>query len=424
MNITVTHLSHADIWTSKRAKTEDEKEQRRIERVLRNRQAAQSSRERKRQEVEKLEGEKSAIERQNESLKERLMAVEHEKFLLAQKVAKMAAQMKIFRKESGAPSPEPTSPVLEQFDHQKIKQELDNEYSLVPTPELSYSGASFASPSTMTYSPSQSPPTAGLGLDDSSLTTSPDMTQHPAAMLCDLQCQSGEASCQASSNQPMTPATPPTTAIPLYSAQMVSLILISAVYSQLIVPLETIFISLKMGSPLAIPSTTMSTARTTSPSAAMVLHLIRWLISTPATLTPTPTTTTPQITLTISKPTTKATTTLMAACSRTPILRSQMLRRLLLSSPSLARPLRAATGRTLRLKTSKLRGSRDGVPRNGRHRGLARSGSVKAGLSDRSGVRQRQQPRQGGASRNASLIGKAHVKVMQRKAMELYAKSR
>lgn len=39
----------------KRAKTEDEKEQRRVERVLRNRRAAQSSRERKRQEVEQLE---------------------------------------------------------------------------------------------------------------------------------------------------------------------------------------------------------------------------------------------------------------------------------------------------------------------------------------------------------------------------------
>ncbi|KAB8295817.1 hypothetical protein EYC80_008639 [Monilinia laxa] len=47
----------------KRAKTEDEKEQRRVERVLRNRRAAQSSRERKRQEVEALEAEKRQIER-------------------------------------------------------------------------------------------------------------------------------------------------------------------------------------------------------------------------------------------------------------------------------------------------------------------------------------------------------------------------
>ena len=49
-------------YTRKRAKTEDEKEQRRVERVLRNRRAAQSSRERKRQEVEALEQRNAALE--------------------------------------------------------------------------------------------------------------------------------------------------------------------------------------------------------------------------------------------------------------------------------------------------------------------------------------------------------------------------
>ncbi|APA11398.1 hypothetical protein sscle_07g061680 [Sclerotinia sclerotiorum 1980 UF-70] len=52
----------------KRAKTEDEKEQRRVERVLRNRRAAQTSRERKRQEVEALEAQKQQIERRNRDL--------------------------------------------------------------------------------------------------------------------------------------------------------------------------------------------------------------------------------------------------------------------------------------------------------------------------------------------------------------------
>jgi transcriptional activator HAC1 len=46
----------------KRAKTEDEKEQRRVERVLRNRRAAQSSRERKRLEVEGLEQRNKELE--------------------------------------------------------------------------------------------------------------------------------------------------------------------------------------------------------------------------------------------------------------------------------------------------------------------------------------------------------------------------
>ena len=320
------------------------------------------------------------------------MAVEHEKFLLAQKVAKMAAQMKVFKQGSGASTPDPSSPTLEQFDHQKIKQELDNEYSFMPTPELSYGkpGSSFASPSTMTYSLSASPPNLGLGLDDDdSLTTSPDMTQHPAAMLCDLQCQSAGA-CQASPTQPTTAPTP-TTVTPSSTAPLAYLMLISAVYSQLMLPLETIFTSLKTGSPLplALPSSTnpTTTTTTTPSSAAMILLLVRWLISTPATLTPTPTNST-----TASKPTstTKATAISQATCSRTPVLRPRMLRRLLLSSPSLARPLsRAATGRTLRLKASMLSGLGDGAPRTGTL-WVARSGREgKAGLSHkRSGVRQ------------------------------------
>lgn len=68
----------------KRAKTEDEKEQRRVERVLRNRRAAQSSRERKRLEVEALEAEKRAIERKNSDLVMRLADIEAKYRLLEQ----------------------------------------------------------------------------------------------------------------------------------------------------------------------------------------------------------------------------------------------------------------------------------------------------------------------------------------------------
>jgi len=241
------HQPQADIDIRKRAKTEDEKEQRRIERVLRNRQAAQSSRERKRQEVEKLEGEKSTIEQQNELLKERLMATEHEKFLLTQKVAKMAAQMKGF-KQGSSTSSAVASPSMEPvFDHQKIKQELEDNIFNLPTPQASFGAptvSSYSSPSSMTYSPSQSPPNVGLGLDDDSLTTSPDMTQHPAEMLCDLQCQSVEAACQASSTRSTTPPTQSSTA-----KILASMMLISGVYSQLMIPLvQTIFISSKMAS--------------------------------------------------------------------------------------------------------------------------------------------------------------------------------
>ncbi|KAI4093685.1 MAG: hypothetical protein LQ348_000081 [Seirophora lacunosa] len=179
----------------KRAKTEDEKEQRRIERVLRNRQAAQSSRERKRQEVEKLEGEKSAIETQNDMLKERLMAVEHEKFKLEQQLSQLTAENAALRSGSSPPRASLTPPsdfAADLLDNQKaIKQEIEDSLFALRTP-ISLPSDSFSpSPSASTDSRSPSPTSLDLGFH--ALTTSPDMTQHPAAMLCDLQCQSRAA---------------------------------------------------------------------------------------------------------------------------------------------------------------------------------------------------------------------------------------
>ncbi|EPS38371.1 hypothetical protein H072_7878 [Dactylellina haptotyla CBS 200.50] len=62
----------------KRAKTEAEKEQRRIERVLRNRAAAHSSRERKRAEQEALEKRKKEIEVENQEMKSRIATLDQE----------------------------------------------------------------------------------------------------------------------------------------------------------------------------------------------------------------------------------------------------------------------------------------------------------------------------------------------------------
>ncbi|KAL9030324.1 MAG: hypothetical protein Q9180_006919 [Flavoplaca navasiana] len=172
----------------KRAKTEDEKEQRRIERVLRNRQAAQSSRERKRQEVEKLEGEKHSIEEQNDMLRQRLLAAEHEKFKLQQQNNRLAAELSALRRGSTstgsslAPSPDFA---MDHFTHsQAIKKELDDSFYLrtpISLPSDSFSPSPSAS--IESRSPSPSSPDLGFHL----LTASPDMTQHPAAMLCDLQ---------------------------------------------------------------------------------------------------------------------------------------------------------------------------------------------------------------------------------------------
>ena len=354
----------------KRAKTEDEKEQRRIERVLRNRQAAQSSRERKRQEVEKLEGEKQSIEQQNAALKQQLMTVEHEKWLLRQQVAKMTAQMEAIKR--GSSTPDVSTPPLEPDHEQIIKKEFDDYQFALPTPRSSLraSSTSFSSPSTATYSGSSTPATISLGLD--ALTASPDMTQHPAAMLCDLQCQSLEV-CHVSTRPTIRHAA----AIQLYTANLLCLTLISQVYLQLMRPLKMIFTSLRTGSPLL---TDMMT------SMPMALPLIQWLISTPANLLPHPppiqptrtTATTTTIPTTTTSPTT-ATSTLPTTPSQTPILRLRMLQRLLLSSPSLARPLRAATGQASRLKTDSTTSGRSGISRS-RLQSIVRRYSENAGL--------------------------------------------
>ncbi|KAK5999107.1 Transcriptional activator hac1 [Cladobotryum mycophilum] len=71
----------------KRAKTEDEKEQRRVERVLRNRRAAQSSRERKRLEVE-------ALEKRNKELENLLINAQKTNLMLVEELNR-------FRRSSG-----------------------------------------------------------------------------------------------------------------------------------------------------------------------------------------------------------------------------------------------------------------------------------------------------------------------------------
>lgn len=340
--------------TRKRAKTEDEKEQRRIERVLRNRQAAQSSRERKRQEVEKLEGEKFAIEQQNQLLKERLLAVEHEKFKLAQQVAKMAAEMSVFKSQNGSRgsiahtvtascAPSPSVDLLHQ---QAIKQELDDYPFALPTPQPSVdtSTSSFSTPSSSTYSRSPSPSRLGLDLD--ALATSLDLTQHPAAMLCGLQCQSEEVSLASTLPMSLDKARRIQQVISFH----LCLTLISAIYLHLLHPLSQIFISLRTGSPL--PS------KITPKTTPMLFLLIRWLILTPANLTPTifarPTPSTiMNVTTKTIKLSTNHLTSLRPSAVRPPIFRLRLLRRLLLCSPALARPLKGATDRAMRPKTSR-----------------------------------------------------------------------
>ena len=174
-----------------------------------------------------------------------------------------------------------------------------------------------------------------------SLKASPDLTQHPAAMLCpDLQCQSAEAS------RAWTAARQP---LPLPLAALFSRAIFLSLASTLITatslcrrPLTQIAMSLKAGFSLR-------------PSPALLTTIV-WLVTTPSpsrrrrTLTLTTSSTTKTITLPTSA------TGVASRSSRRPsqtlTLRHKLLRKILTCSPMLARPLSDATMAALRLVRS------------------------------------------------------------------------
>ena len=296
-----------------------------------------------------------SIEHQNQRLKERIMAAEHEKFKLAQQLARMAAEMAVLQGKppkngsvasntvanSRAPSPNVEAELLHQ---QAIKQEIDEYSSFLPSPQITIDPrSSFSSESpSPEYSRSSSP--SHLDFDD--ITTSPDMTQHPAAMLCGLQCQSGAAWLPSipiqDEVQRQLPNPQQTNMLFTIITHLLCLTLSSAVSSTLLRPLYLIFNSLQTGSPLPIETTSGEIAT------PMLLHLIQWLILTPANLTATD----PSTQISTTTASTQPTTTLTISSRQRPTFRISLLRRLLACSPALARPLKGATGRALQMKTS------------------------------------------------------------------------
>ena len=188
----------------KRAKTDDEKEQRRIERIKRNRAAAHNSRERKRQEAENL----------------------------AVLLARANAELEAYRRLHG---PLPADTVLREVqictDNGYVeftqaacasnRADTPNSDYATPAPSLAYSrgsidaAASPASPAdtvisnypTIKIEPSDLPttisPPAFEALDPKSGSLSHlDATQHSAAMLCDLQCPSSQRRSRMSTPTP------------------------------------------------------------------------------------------------------------------------------------------------------------------------------------------------------------------------------
>ena len=305
----------ANPLTRKRAKTEDEKEQRRVERVLRNRRAAQSSRERKRQEVEALEAEKRAIERRNQDLEMRLADMEAKNIMLQRELEQFTGNMTVFRGNSAASSPAQTEQFRQAPSPVTFSRDLFSSQDQEKRPSISQQSMVDSQPSRTVNPASLSPEMRPVVESNAS---SSDMTQHPAAMLCDLQCQSEEQRPWASS----------TSAISHILATMLFINFTSTLLS----PLSQIVNSLRTGSSL-------------SPTNS-ILTSILWLVTTTTSLSN-------------STSTNSSTTTNTTSPRPKFSLRIRLLNRLLASSPLLARPLMDATLAAMRSLQSEQQPTRD-----------------------------------------------------------------
>lgn len=286
-------------------------------------------------------------------LKQRLLAVEHEKFALRQQLAKMAAALQRVGASSrsvslGPGHSAPPSPTLtaELLQHDRaIKQELEEFSFSMPSPQNTLDPRS--SFSSVASSRAHTP----IPVEFNGAVSSPDMTQHPAAMLCGLQCQSGAVSRPLSNpGSPPDKALPPsrasppphrpTLAPPPLTRLHLFLAVHSAVCSTLLQPLSQLLTSLKTGSPLTAPR-----------MSPMLFHSIRWWISTPTNpLKSTLATRVASLPLTTTiSATTKTNTTSRPPLPAT-VFRISLLRCLLACSPALARPLEDATGPALQMK--------------------------------------------------------------------------
>jgi len=160
----------------KRAKTDDEKEQRRIERIKRNRAAAHNSRERKRVEAEHLA-------KENEQLRAVLDRLQHS---LAHKEAQLAKCKELL--PNGLPE-------VTIDDSAYESQSPSPSYTIDPRASLATDSTPATSPADSAYIKMEEPTTLTMPPPAHPEAHAPaphnlDSTQHSAAMLCDLQCQS------------------------------------------------------------------------------------------------------------------------------------------------------------------------------------------------------------------------------------------
>ncbi|OAA61900.1 bzip transcription factor [Niveomyces insectorum RCEF 264] len=388
----------------KRAKTEDEKEQRRVERVLRNRRAAQSSRERKRLEVEALERRNQELEillskarKENVMLYEQLTRVQGKSAVVPTGNPPVTLSQELFSSQDGhsslmdgaksglgafLPSQNPVtidpvslSPSLhpvpdtkdlelpeepkqdgEEPQHNEKEQQQQHQQPSLPLPP-SQPQQQKKQPAPQ-QSQSQSQPQPQLPAQQQSL-PSRKLESSAAAGTGALATVSlgpspdttqrpAAALCDdlqclsAEASQVWTvPQRPPPVAQALYYQMTLLLILSSTVLSACCRPMTQIALFLRAG--ISIPPT------------PAILNSIIWLTTTPSRRswrrTLTSTTSSTRTDSTTSRPT--ATSSSATPASRragrpTTTLRFKMLRKILTCNPMLARPLMDATMRVLR----------------------------------------------------------------------------
>lgn len=349
----------------KRAKTEDEKEQRRVERVLRNRRAAQSSRERKRQEVEQLE-------KKNQELLAFVEQIQKQNLALRQENHQLRISSGVAPKSSSsfdALLPAPVTFSSELFSSQSghnadlSSPAASSSLQSLLSPPSQFNSQQTVNPASL--SPALSPVAEGDESDDEhgpvtpgavlssapviSEKAFPDAMRHPAAMLCDLQCPSAEAP------QSWLAASKPNPALTLILSLQVLLASASTALTFCRRPLTQITFSMRAG--FSIPPT------------RLLLKTIILLVTTPKTFfqsTTTATATPPSTTMSTSTTSSTTTSPPMSSCSNSPCpttspvstrpsqtLRLRTLRKILSCSPNCARPLSDATVEVLRLVQSK-----------------------------------------------------------------------
>ena len=303
----------------KRARTSEEKEQRKNERVIRNRRAADKSRQRQKAAVAELETSKTLMEQENAALRKALAKYQatfgelpgvqlpalllspqinatDQAFITTPATAPTPISMQpsphpstSIESMSTAPSPVPTLLLDSPIILQSMRRSTSFTPSLFPAQEQQYTAPEDREQSLLSLP---------------NFREVPDVTQYPAAMLCDLQCQS-ETSMDLSKQ----------TEVALrfnLSLQLINLTILTTLYetfsSKMISPMIQIF---------RILAANWVTSSLSPDWMDKHFPLIQCLISTPTSTT-----------------------------SRR-IFRTKLLSRLLACSPSMARLLEAATDRAL-----------------------------------------------------------------------------